>query len=71
LLKSLPIETDATSVDEAWAATYLLARKHQLTLYDGAYLELAVRRGLWLASHDTDLCKAAKAEGVTLLLEKS
>ncbi len=67
MLKALPIETDDTAADEAWAAAYLLARKHNLTLYDGAYLELAVRRGLSLTSIDVDLRKAAKTEGVALL----
>jgi len=70
LLGTLPIEKDDVSLDEAWATTYLLARKHNISLYDAAYLELAVRRGLPLASIDTDLRKAANAEGVALLPEK-
>ena len=43
-----------------------LARTHKLTTYDGAYLELAVRRGLPLASLDEDLKKAARQVGVTI-----
>ncbi len=70
LLATLPIEKDDVSLDEAWTATYLLARKYNISLYDAAYLELAVRRGLPLASVDTDLRKAANAEGVALLPEK-
>jgi predicted nucleic acid-binding protein len=38
-----------------------------LTTYDAAYLELAQRRGLPLATLDTDLRAAATAEGVILL----
>jgi predicted nucleic acid-binding protein len=38
-----------------------------LTVYDAAYLELAQRRGLPLATLDTDLRRAASAEGVILL----
>jgi predicted nucleic acid-binding protein len=43
------------------------AERHKLTLYDAAYLELAQRRGLPLATLDTQLCDAAAAEGVILL----
>jgi predicted nucleic acid-binding protein len=38
-----------------------------LTLYDAAYLELAVRRSLPLATLDEDLRRAAKTEKVRLL----
>ena len=43
-----------------------LARRHSLTFYDAAYLELAKREGLPLATLDRDLEKAAIAEGVAL-----
>src|SRR6266404_4955212 len=52
LLQSLPVEVDDRAWHEAWQATFSLARKHQLTLYDAAYLELAIRRGSPLASLD-------------------
>lgn len=45
-----------------------LAAKHALSLYDAVYLELALRRGLPLASRDAALNKAAKALGVRTLL---
>lgn len=44
-----------------------LASRHRLTVYDAAYLELARRRDVPLAALDTDLRKAALAEGVPLL----
>jgi predicted nucleic acid-binding protein len=44
-----------------------LARRHRLTVYDAAYLELARREGLPLASLGGDLRAAAPAEGVPLL----
>jgi len=44
-----------------------LARKHRLTVYDAAYLELALRQGLPLATLDTDLLNAARIEGVPLV----
>lgn len=45
----------------------MLAERHRLTLYDAAYLELAQRRGLPLATLDRELRTAAGAEKVTLL----
>jgi predicted nucleic acid-binding protein len=41
-----------------------LARSHNLSAYDAVYLELALRRGLPLASLDGGLKAAAKAVGV-------
>jgi predicted nucleic acid-binding protein len=48
-------------------AVFVFARKHRLTFYDAAYLELAQREGIALATLDSDLAKAAIAEGVPLL----
>jgi predicted nucleic acid-binding protein len=47
-------------------AVLRLARTRQLSVYDAAYLELAQREGLPLATLDADLNKAAAAEGVVL-----
>jgi len=44
-----------------------LVRRHGLTAYDAAYLELAMRRNLPLATLDSELCKAARAENIWLL----
>jgi predicted nucleic acid-binding protein len=44
-----------------------LARKHKLSIYDAAYLELAVAQKLVLATLDDGLAKAAKAEGILVL----
>jgi predicted nucleic acid-binding protein len=44
-----------------------LAERHGLTSYDAAYLELAIRLNLPLATLDADLRKAALAEGVPLV----
>ena len=44
-----------------------LARSERLSTYDASYLELAMRRGLSLATKDDDLAKAAQRVGVTLL----
>ena len=44
-----------------------LARRHRLTVYDAAYLELAQREGVPLATLDGHLAAAATAEGVPVL----
>lgn len=67
LLEALPISVDQPSTVSAWHDTLALARSHRLTSYDAAYLELALRRGLPLASRDQALQAAARAEGVPLL----
>jgi predicted nucleic acid-binding protein len=66
-LAVLPISIDAETDRQAWGATVRLAARHRLTLYDAAYLELAQRRGLPLATLDKELRDAATAEGVILL----
>ena len=70
LLQSLPIGVDEAALNQAWGATHLLAQKHRLTSYDAAYLELAIRRGLPLATLDKELAAAARIEKVPLLPEK-
>lgn len=66
-LRALPVTLDAETADQAWTATIRLAERHRLTVYDAAYLELAQRRKLPLATLDEDLIKAAKALGTTVL----
>lgn len=68
-LASMDIQVDPSTDHHAWHSTVELADIHNLTLYDAAYLELALRRGLPLASLDRDLRTAATAEGLTLLGE--
>ena len=52
----------------AWKEIADLAEKFDLTIYDAAYLELAIRRRLPLASRDSALNNAARKCGVTTLL---
>jgi predicted nucleic acid-binding protein len=66
-LALLPIHVDPETDRHAWGATRRMAERHGLTLYDAAYLELAQRRGLPLATLDEELREAARAEGVGLL----
>jgi predicted nucleic acid-binding protein len=65
-LGSLPIVTDGETTRHAWQDTLALARDRALTAYDAAYLELALRRGLPLATLDDKLRAAAQAVGVPL-----
>lgn len=44
-----------------------LALRHRLTFYDAAYLELAQRENIALATLDQALARAATAEGVPLI----
>jgi len=62
------IEVDADTVAAAWSRTLGLADLYQLTEYDAVYLELALRKGVPLASLDRELCAAFKAAGGKLLL---
>jgi len=68
LLEALPIEVDLETPQQAFGATWALASRHQLSSYDAAYLELAVRRALPIATLDGRLARAARAEGLALAL---
>jgi predicted nucleic acid-binding protein len=66
LLQTQPITVDDETAGRAWQETLTLARAHQLSAYDATYLELAIRRGLPLATLDEKLKAAAVAIGVPL-----
>jgi len=66
LLGTFPITVDDETTSRAWSETLSLARAQVLSVYDAAYLELAMRRGLPLATLDEKLKAAAAAVGVTL-----
>ena len=61
------VETDFASLGSAWQETYELARRHKLTIYDAAYLELARRLGLILVTLDRPLAAAYRAENVEVI----
>lgn len=63
-ISRLTITIDS-SPNEAQVLT--LARRHRLTVYDAAYLELAGREALPLATLDEELAAAARAEQVALI----
>jgi predicted nucleic acid-binding protein len=66
LIAALPVLTDEETARRAVSDTAALARQYGLTIYDAAYLELAMRRGASLASSDDRLVKAAEAAGVPI-----
>jgi predicted nucleic acid-binding protein len=66
LLKALPIRVDA---QDLWANVDLesMARRRNLAAYDTAYLRLAQRTNLAIATSDGPLREAAVAEGVAVI----
>ena len=59
--------TDAESATRIFTDVHRLALTHRLTSYDAAYLELAMRRSVPLATLDDDLVRASRATGIALL----
>jgi predicted nucleic acid-binding protein len=66
-LALLDITTDPYTDAYSWTTTMHFADRFHLTIYDAAYLELAHRRSLPLASLDGELRAAGRALGVPLL----
>lgn len=67
LLAALPIERDQLPQHQSFQKILPLAREHALSSYDTAYLELAMRKNLPLATDDLSLKKAANRCGVKVL----
>jgi predicted nucleic acid-binding protein len=66
-LSAMSIMIDPHTNDYAWSATLRLAERFSLTVYDAAYLELAQRHSLPLATLDQDMRTAAAALNIELL----
>lgn len=66
-LSALPIQVDHHTSSKAMGSIYMLAKAHQLTVYDAAYLEIAMRENSPLATFDDALKNAAKKSGVVVL----
>ena len=67
LLQEMAITIDAQTADRALGDTLQLARRFKLSSYDAAYLELALREGLPLATLDADLRNAVLHTGGALV----
>jgi predicted nucleic acid-binding protein len=63
-LADLPVEVENPDQRQVFVSVRTLASQYQLTAYDAAYLELAIRHKLPLASLDKALSRAALAAGV-------
>lgn len=59
-LNTLPIVVDPSTSAKAMHSIFVIANAYQLTIYDAAYLELAIREGIPLLTMDADLANAAK-----------
>ncbi len=66
-LESLVIAIDPDTNPQAWSATLRLCDRFGLTSYDAAYLELAQRLKLPLATLDAALVRAARAENLPVV----
>ncbi|MEW6353768.1 MAG: type II toxin-antitoxin system VapC family toxin [Pseudomonadota bacterium] len=67
ILKSLSVAVQPNSLKATISDILPLAREHKLSSYDAAYLELAMREGLPLATRDDRLKAAAKRIGLTIV----
>ena len=66
-LGDLDIIVDAQTDSRAWNATLEFGDRFRLSVYDAAYVELAQRRELPLATLDRDMQRAAAELGLRLL----
>src|SRR5262249_31989315 len=67
LIAGLPVAIDPETAARAWREILVTARETGLSVYDAAYLELAVRRGLPLLTKDGELATAGRRLAVTVL----
>lgn len=68
-LSELPIVVDPSTTSRAMHSIFALANQSDLTIYDAAYLELAIREEIPLLTLDKALIKAAKKLNIPLKLE--
>jgi predicted nucleic acid-binding protein len=67
MLRTLPIQVERREAVWLCQATIRLAREHRVTAYDAAYLDLAKREELSLATLDHDLQAAGRTLGIAAL----
>jgi predicted nucleic acid-binding protein len=67
LVSGLPLEVDLETTESAFSSVLALARAQGLTVYDAAYLELAMRLVLPLGTNDEPMATAARNIGIEVL----
>lgn len=67
LLTELPIIVEQEPPERMIKEIFALAREHKLSSYDASYLDLAMRKGLPVATLDKNLIAAAKRSKVPIL----
>jgi predicted nucleic acid-binding protein len=67
MLRRLPIQIERREALWLWQAILPLVREHRLSAYDAAYLELAKRERMCLATLDQALQEASRTAGVPIL----
>jgi predicted nucleic acid-binding protein len=70
LLAELPVIVEQETPERMIREIFALARKHKLSSYDASYLDLAMRKGLPIATLDKNLLAAAKRSKVQILSGK-
>lgn len=65
-MNRLRIHLAPAEIERSFASVLAVARQYRLSAYDAAYLELAIREGLPLATMDGQLRAAAGIAGVKL-----
>lgn len=70
LLSELPIIVEQEPPERMIKEIFALARKHKLSSYDASYLDLAMRKGLPIATLDKNLIAAAKRSKLPILKNK-
>ncbi|MDY6990712.1 MAG: type II toxin-antitoxin system VapC family toxin [Thermodesulfobacteriota bacterium] len=70
LLAELPIIVEQEPPERIFKEIFALARQHRLSSYDASYLDLAMRKGLPIATDDKNLVAAAKRSTVPLFSPK-
>ena len=68
-LENLPVAVDTLTANQVFGHTLSLAKAYRLSSYDAAYLELALREGLPLATLNKDLLRAARKSDVEIYLK--
>jgi len=68
LLSELPISVDQEPPERMTKEIFALAREHKLSTYDASYLDLAMKKGIPIATLDNRLISAAKRSNVSIML---